>query len=63
MKALECHQDFPHYKSMGIFFQMLKGSKLRSPMSNFAEFRTRPRYNGCPPYLQEWRIYNQKLRR
>ena len=29
MKALECSQDFSHYKSMG-FFQTLKGSLLRS---------------------------------
>ena len=26
MKELECSQDFSHYKSMGIFFQTLKGS-------------------------------------
>ena len=48
MKALDCKQDFPHYKSMGLF-QTLKGS----PWSNHAEFRTRPRYYGSPPYLQE----------
>ena len=26
MKELECSQDYSHYKSMGIFFQTLKGS-------------------------------------
>ena len=26
MKALECSQDFSHYKTLGIFFQTFKGS-------------------------------------
>ena len=50
MKELECSQDFSHYKSMGIFphaqWQLLY--KLRSPRSDLAEFRTRPRCYGCP---------------
>ena len=45
MKALECSQDFSHYKSMGIF---RFGQGQVTP-----EIRTRPRYYGCPPYLQE----------
>ena len=52
MMELECSQDFSHYKSMGFFFQALKGSLLRSPWSDLAEFRTRPRCYGCPRYLQ-----------
>ena len=51
MKELECSQDFSDYKSMGIF-QTLKGCLLRSPWSNLAEFRTRPRCYGCSRYLQ-----------
>ena len=31
---------------------MLKGSLLRSPWSDLAEFRTPPRCYGCPRYLQ-----------
>ena len=38
-------------KSMGIF-QTLKGSYLCSPWSDLTEFRTRPRYYGCPRYIQ-----------
>ena len=34
------------------FFQTLKGSLLRSPWSDLAEFRTRPRSYGCSRYLQ-----------
>ena len=41
-KELECSQDFSHYKSIGIL-QTLKGSSLRSPWSDLAEFRTRSR--------------------
>ena len=37
MKALECSQDFSHYKFMGIF-PTLKGSQLRSPWSDLAQF-------------------------
>ena len=35
---------------------MLKGSLLRSPWSDRAEIRTRPRYYGCPPYMQKMKI-------
>ena len=52
MNALECSQDFSHYKSMGIY-QTLKESKLCSPWSDLVEFRTRPRLYGCPRYLQK----------
>ena len=47
MKELECSQSFSHYKSVG-FFQTLKGSYLRSPWSDLAEFRSRSRCYGCP---------------
>ena len=33
-------------------FQTLKGSLLRSPWSDLAEFRTRPRCYECSRYLQ-----------
>ena len=46
-KALECSQDFSHYKSMGIFPDA-QGQLTRSPWSDLAEFRTRPRCYGCP---------------
>ena len=51
MKELECSQDISHYKSMGIS-QTLKGSLLRSPWSDLAEFRTCPRCYRCSRYLQ-----------
>ena len=34
------------------FFQTLKGSLLRSPWSDLADFRIRPRCYECPRYLQ-----------
>ena len=49
MKELECSQDFFHYKSMGIFSN---AQGQLTPKSSLAEFRTRPRCNGCPRYLQ-----------
>ena len=51
MKELECSQDYSHYKSMEIF-QTLKGSLLRSPWTDLAEFQTRLRCYGCSRYLQ-----------
>ena len=42
---------FSHYKSMGNFLE-LKGSLLRSLWSEQAEIRIRPRFYGCPCYLQ-----------
>ena len=52
MKELEWSQDFSHYKSMGIF-QIAQGQLTdRSPWSDLAEFRTRPRSYGCSRYLQ-----------
>ena len=51
MKELECSQDFSHYKSMGIFTDA-QGQLLRSPWSDLAAFRTRPRCYGCSCYLQ-----------
>ena len=48
MKVLECSPII----SLWGFLQTLKGSKLRSPWSNLAEFRSRPRCYGCSRYLQ-----------
>ena len=50
MKELECSQYFSHYKSMGIF-PGAQGQLIRSPWSDLAEFRTRPKCYGCPCYL------------
>ena len=51
--ALEWSQRFSPYKSMGIFFQLLKGSQLISRSSDTAQFRIHPRFYGCPRYLQD----------
>ena len=51
MKELECSQDFPHYKSMGIFPDA-PGQLTPQPSSDLAEFRTRSRCYGCSRYLQ-----------
>ena len=51
MKELECSQDYSHYKSMGIVPDA-QGQLTRSPWSDLAEFRTRPRCYECSRYLQ-----------
>ena len=50
MKALDCLQDFSHYKSMGIFSDA-QGQLTRQSL-DLAKFRTRPIYYGCPRYPQ-----------
>ena len=51
MKALECSQDFSHYKSLGILPDA-QGQLTPSPWYDLAEFRTHPRCYGRPRYLQ-----------
>ena len=51
MKDLESSQDFSHCYSMGIFPDA-QGQLTRSPWSDLAEFRTRPRCYRCSRYLQ-----------
>ena len=48
MKELECSQDYSNYKSMGIFPDP---QGQLTPLSDLAEFRTRPRCYGCSRYL------------
>ena len=57
MNPLEC-RDYTK------IFQTLKGSFLRSPLSNWAEIRTHPSFYGCPHYLQneEDQIKNEEDR-
>ena len=50
IKELACSQDFPHYKSMGIFSDAQ--GQFHSPWSDLADFRTRPTCYECPHYLQ-----------
>ena len=56
-------RHFLHYKSMGFFFQTLKGSQLRSPWSDLAKFRTHSSSYVYHHYLQVWNEYDQKLSR
>ena len=53
IKALECSQDFSHYKSMGILPDAQGQVTLQSMPSDLVQFRTRPRLYGCPCYLQK----------
>ena len=47
MNALECSQDFSHYKYMGIFPDA-QGQLTSHPWSDLAEFQSCPRCYSCP---------------
>ena len=51
MKELECSQYFSHYKFMRIFPDA-EGQLTPQSLVRSGEFRTRPKCNGCPGYLQ-----------
>ena len=50
---------FFHYKSMGIFPDA-QGQLTHKSLVRSSEFRTHPRYYGCPRFLQKLRRTNQK---
>ena len=52
MRVLDRSQGFSHYKSMGIFPDA-QGQLIISLSSDTAQFRTHPRFYGCPSYRQE----------
>ena len=52
MNALEGLQHFFKNKFLE-FFLTLKGSLPHSRRSDLEEFKTHPRFNGCPSYLQD----------
>ena len=60
-RLLSVHVISPIISLWG-FFQMLKGSLIRSPCSDLAKFKTHPRLFGCPRYLQTLRRSNQKMK-
>ena len=51
MKELECSQDYPHYKSMGIFPDA-QGQLIPQSLVRSGRISTRPRCYGCSLYLQ-----------
>ena len=53
MKALEWSQHFSHYKSMGDFPDAQGQLTPQSMVTDMVEFRTHPRFYGCPHNLQD----------